>query len=230
MSKTVLALRHVHFEDLGAFDAPLREAGYTIRYADLGLDDVGILAAPDLLAVLGGPIGAYEGDIYPFIEAELALVSAQLAGAKPLLGICLGAQLIASAMGARVCPGQAKEIGWKRLALSPDGEQVLGPLKDTPVLHWHGDTFDLPAGAVNLASTDVCDHQAFTVGRHVLAFQFHPEVQENGFERWLIGHAGEIAATPGVSVPQLRADASRFADACAAQGQAVLRAWLRQLA
>lgn len=229
MQKTVLALRHVHFEDLGAFEAPLQAAGYAIRYADAGLDDAAASGAYDMLAVLGGPIGAYEEDLYPFLNGELTLIARQLDSGAPLLGICLGAQLIARAMGARVYPGPAKEIGWKTLTLTEEGGKTLAPLKDCPVLHWHGDTFDLPGGVVNLASTDICRHQAFRAGRSVLAFQFHPEAQRRGFERWLIGHAGEIAATPGVSVPQLRADTERYGDACARQGQAVLRDWLRQL-
>jgi GMP synthase (glutamine-hydrolysing) len=229
MSKIILALRHVHFENLGAFEAPLKDAGYSIRYSDAGLDDPAVVGDFEMLAVLGGPIGAYEDDIYPFLGGELALVSRQLEASKPLLGICLGAQLIARAMGARVYPGRAKEIGWKTLALTGEGEKVLAPLRERPVLHWHGDTFDLPEGAVNLASTDICDHQAFAVGRNALAFQFHPETQRKGFERWLIGHTGEIAATPGVSVTQLRADTEKYGDACAQQGQVVLRNWLRQL-
>jgi GMP synthase (glutamine-hydrolysing) len=229
MPKTVLALRHVHFEDLGAFEAPLRDTGYAIRYCEAGLDDIKCFAPPDLLAVLGGPIGAYEDEIYPFLDGELALLSAQLQAGKPVLGICLGAQLIARALGARVYPGPAKEIGWKPLRLTEAGEKTLAPLADSPVLHWHGDTFDLPVGAVNLASTDICEHQAFSVGRRVLAFQFHPEAQRHGFERWLIGHSGEISATPGVSVPQLRADTKKHGDTCARQGKAVLRNWLQTL-
>jgi len=229
MNKTVLALRHVHFEDLGAFEAPLREAGYQIRYSDMGVDDPAAAGSFELLAVLGGPIGAYEDDLYPFLKTELALVRRQLDAGKPLLGICLGAQLIARAMGASVYPGPAKEIGWKTLALTEAGTQTLAPLKDCPVLHWHGDTFDLPAGAVNLASTDICKHQAFRAGTNVLAFQFHPEAQRAGFERWLVGHAGEIAATPNVSVPQLRADTERYGEVCAARGWAVLQTWLKQL-
>jgi len=229
MPKTVLALRHVHFEDLGAFEAPLRDAGYAIRYCEAGLDDIKCFAPPDLLAVLGGPIGAYEDEIYPYLYGELALLSAQLQAGKPVLGICLGAQLVARALGARVYPGPAKEIGWKPVRLTEAGKKTLAPLADGPVLHWHGDTFDLPVGAINLASSDICEHQAFSVGRHVLAFQFHPEVQRRGFERWLIGHCGEISAAPGVSVPQLRADTEKYGDICARQGQAVLSNWLQTL-
>lgn len=225
----VLALRHVHFEDLGAFMVPLEEAGYAICYSDAGMDDPVDVGAFDLLAVLGGPIGAYEEPLYPFLEGELALIARQLDAGKPVLGICLGAQLMAKALGARVYPGPAKEIGWKTLNLTEEGKQTLGALEGCPVLHWHGDTFDLPAGATNLASTDICKHQAFRVGSHALAFQFHPEAQIQGFERWLIGHTGEIGATPGISVPQLRADTNKYGAACALQGQAVLRHWLRQL-
>jgi GMP synthase (glutamine-hydrolysing) len=225
MSKTLLAIRHVGFEDLGAFEAPLKAAGYAIRYADMGTDDPAGLTPPDFLAVMGAPIGAYEDDIYPFLKAEIALIAAQLKAGKPILGICLGAQLMARALGARVYSGKAKEIGWKPVTLTPAGESLLAPLKDVPLLHWHGDTFDLPQGATNLASTEICEHQAFTYGDHALAFQFHPEALGAGFERWLIGHACEIAGAE-ISVLGLRADAQKYAAAAAEAGQRVLEGWL----
>src|ERR1700744_18182 len=155
MTKTVLALRHVAFEDLGAFETTLQDGGYTIRYADLGLDDLSSFEAPDLLAVLGGPIGVYENDLYPFLNDEIALIGRRLQAGLPTLGICLGAQLMARALGARVYPGRGKEIGWKPLTLTAAGRESLAPLDGLPVLHWHGDTFDLPDGAANLASTDL---------------------------------------------------------------------------
>ena len=222
--KTLLALRHVAFEDLGAFAAPLRAAGYVVRYCDIGLETPS--GDFDMLAVLGGPIGAYEDDLYPVLKIELALIEACLKDRKPVLGLCLGAQLMARALGARVYPGPAKEIGWKKVTLSQEGRKRLAPLDGVPVLHWHGDTFDLPDGAIRLASTDICAEQAFAFGHHGLAFQFHPEVQARGFERWLIGHAGEIAATPGVSVPALRADAAKYAAPASAAGRQVLEDWL----
>lgn len=230
MTKTLLALRHVCFEDLGAFEAPLAAAGYAIRYCDAGVDDPASCGDPDLLAVLGGPIGAYEDDLYPYLAGEIAIIAARLKAGRPTLGICLGAQLMARALGARVYPGRAKEIGWLPLTLTPEGETLLAPLAGHAVLHWHGDTFDLPDGAANLGATPDCDHQAFTYGRHALAFQFHPEAQPQGFERWLIGHTGEIAATRGVSVTALRAAMAEQGAASAARGQAVLKAWLAQLA
>ncbi len=228
MTKTLLAIRHVAFEDLGGFEEPLVEADYAIRYADMGLDSVADFGDPDLLVVLGGPSGVYEDDLYPWLKSEIAYVAARLKAQKPTLGICLGAQLMARALGARVYPGPAKEIGWKPLSLAPDA-QLLAPLGDHPVLHWHGDTFDLPQGAVLLASTDICRNQAFSLGRHGLAFQFHPEARDQGFERWLVGHACEIAATPGVTVNGLRADTERLAPAALGKGQQILRNWLAQI-
>ena len=226
MTKTLLAIRHVGFEDLGGFEQPLTDAGYAIRYADMGVDDIAGFGDPDLLAVLGGPIGVYEDDLYPWLMDEIGFVAARLKTQKPTLGICLGAQLMARALGARVYPGPAKEIGWKPLSRA-DG--LLAPLADHPVLHWHGDTFDLPDGATLLASTDICRNQAYALGRYGLGFQFHPEAQSAGFERWLIGHACEIAGAPGVTVAGLRTDTVRFASTAITKGQQVLRDWLAQL-
>jgi GMP synthase (glutamine-hydrolysing) len=229
--KTASVIRHVHFEDLGAFAAVLERHAFRITYVDIGVDRVAAQDdEPDLLIVLGGPIGAYEDDRYPFLLEELALIERRLESKRPLLGICLGAQLIARALGARVYPGPAKEIGWAPLALSEAGrEGPLSSLQDVPVLHWHGDTFDLPAGATRLASTALCANQAFSLGNYVLAFQFHPEVVELGFERWLIGHACEIAEVPGVTVANLRAQARSLARDGAVQGRRCLEAWLGTL-
>jgi GMP synthase (glutamine-hydrolysing) len=229
MAKMACVLRHVYFEDLGAFTAPLKAAGYAIHYCEIGVDDPLALGQPDLLVILGGPIGAYEEDLYPYLKDEIALIAARLAAGKPTVGICLGAQLMARALDARVYPGRAKEIGWIPLTLTQAGASILAPFEGHPVLHWHGDTFDLPDGAVNLASTPDCDHQSFAYGVHGLAFQFHPEAWPWGFERWLIGHAGEIAATKNVSVPQLRTAMREYGTASGRRGQAVLADWLRRL-
>ena len=225
MTACAVALRHVHFEDLGAFAAPLVAAGYGIRYCEMGVDDPAPAGDADLLVILGGPLGAYEQDRFPFLEQELAVISARLAAGRPTLGICLGAQLIARALGARVYPGQEKEIGWKKLTVSEAGRRLLGPIENLPVLHWHGDTFDLPAGAMNLGSTDLYTQQAFSRGNQVLGLQFHLEVQLSGFERWLIGHTAEITAA-GVSVNELRDDTRRYAANAAAAGRRIVGDWL----
>jgi GMP synthase (glutamine-hydrolysing) len=233
--KQAVAVRHVAFEDAGSFAAVLEQQGYALRYVEAGMDDLAAVeaAAPDLLLVLGGPIGAYEDDIYPFIDDELRLIGARLAARRPMLGICLGAQLMARAMGARVRPGDnGKEIGWAPLQLTGAGQ--ASPLRHlapelTPVLHWHGDTFDIPDGAERLAGSAQYPNQAFAVGSHALALQFHPEVTAAGMERWFIGHAGEIGATPGISVPQLRLDTGRWAAGLQAQGRRMFAEWLGQL-
>ena len=232
MSKTAIAIRHVHFEDLGAFDGVLRRHGYAVSYCDAGIDDISRVdpLSPDLIVVLGGPIGAYQEITYPFLRREIALLERRLAAARPTLGICLGAQLMARTLGARVYPARAKEIGWGELQFSHAGRN--GPLRHfagIPVLHWHGDTFDLPEGAELLASTEICPNQAFSLGPHVLACQFHPEVSGRGFERWLIGHAAEITPAPGISTAMLRRDTERLAQDSADRGVACLSEWLAAL-
>jgi GMP synthase (glutamine-hydrolysing) len=230
--KTALAVRHVHFEDLGAFAPVLEAHGYNIVYVEAAIDDVSAIdaPAPDLLAVLGGPIGAYEDEHYPFLREEIRQVERRLRDGRPVLGICLGAQIMARALGARVYPGTGKEIGWAPVSLTEAGRRSpLAPLAGVPLLHWHGDTFDLPQGAVHLATTERYRHQAFAWERHGLALQFHPEVTAAGLERWYIGHAAEIAATPGVSLPVLRGEAEHWAPGLAPAGTRMLAAWLDEL-
>lgn len=235
MKKQAIAIRHVAFEDAGSFAAVLQQQGYALRYVEAGYDDLGGIDAlePELLLVLGGPIGAYEEDVYPFLGDELRLIAARLAAQRPTVGICLGAQLMARAMGARVFPGDnGKEIGWAPLELTVSGQS--SPLRHlapalTPVLHWHGDTFDIPTGAEHLAGSSRYPNQAFAVGRHALALQFHPEVTAAGMERWFIGHACEISTSPGISVAQLRADTGRWAHSLQRQGQQMFADWLEQL-
>lgn len=226
----LVAIRHVPFEDLDGFAAPLAERGYSIAYCEAPVDD---LSAPDLfdadlLVVLGGPIGAYEDTLYPFLNGELALIERRLKQGRPVLGICLGAQLMARALGARVYPGK-KELGWAPLQLTEAGRR--SPLRfiepPTKVLHWHGDTFDLPSGALHLAATERTPNQAFSVGRHALGLQFHIEAMAQGLERWYVGHALEIATTPGVSLASLRIEAAHAAPILARPAHAVLASWLR---
>ncbi len=226
---TTLALRHVAFEDLGLLAPLLAERGHSVSYVDVPTAELDALdvVTPELLVVLGGPIGVYENDQYPFIDRELELLAARIAARRPLLGICLGSQLIAGALGARVDPAGVKEIGWAPVTLASAGAaSCLRHLADTPVLHWHGDTFDLPDGAVHLASTPVCRNQAFAVGEHTLALQFHAEAAGRALEAWFVGHTCEIAATPGQSVGALRAATLRHSPLLLERGSACFREWL----
>lgn len=232
MLKTAVAIRHLDFEDLGSFESVLVRAGYAVRYCEVGLDELRTLdpIESELAVVLGGPIGAYEDERYPFLRDEIAFLETRLAAGRPTLGICLGAQLMARALGARVYPGPKKEIGFAPLSLTDQGrESPLSAFDSEPVLHWHGDTFDLPSDAVRLAFTEACENQAFAVDRNVLAVQFHPEAGAPGFERWLIGHTGELAQEK-VDVRQLRADHQALAPDLRLRAEAFFESWLAQIA
>jgi GMP synthase (glutamine-hydrolysing) len=226
---STLALRHVSFEDLGTLGSIFSRRSYDVRYLDVpvtSLADVDPLA-PDLLVVLGGPIGVNDTDLYPFLAPEIELIAQRLRSGRPTLGICLGSQLIARALGARVYTAAVKEIGWAPLDLTPEGRtSCLRHLAGTPVLHWHGDTFDLPQGAVRLASTPGCENQAFSWGKAALALQFHAETAGTALESWFVAHTAEIRATPGITVPQLRADTARCSAAVIAAGTACFVDWL----
>src|SRR5208337_4114093 len=171
--KTAAVIRHVHFEDLGTFEEPLTRAGYEFQYYDAG---VRCLPATD--------------------PASTDLLTTRLKAGRPTFGICLGAQLIAGALGAKVYPSAIKEIGWGPVDLTDAGSTTsLRHLANTPVLHWHSDSFDLPKGATYLASTAICRNQAFCVGSNILGVQFHPEVSPvAGIEPWLVGHAVELSS------------------------------------
>jgi GMP synthase (glutamine-hydrolysing) len=227
-NKLCLAIRHVAFEDLGLLGPLITSRGYQIRYHDAGIDrfDSTTLLAPDVVIVLGGPIGVYERDAYPFIFDEIAAIAARVTAEKPILGICLGAQLMAAALGARVAPGPRKEIGWAPLTLTADGRKsALAPLGATPVLHWHGDNCELPADCLLLASTAACPVQAFARSPSQLALQFHLETEPARFESWLIGHTVELGKA-GIDPNELRKQAQTFGPATLEVGRQVLAVWL----
>jgi len=227
-----LAIRHIAFEDLGTFEDVLHEHGFAVRYVEAGVDDLSSLDVrePDLLVMLGGPIGAYEEAAYPFVLDQVRIAERRLSVGKPILGVCLGAQIMARALGARVYPGPAKEIGWTPLTLTEAGRaSCIAPLDGalTSMLHWHGDTFDLPAGATLLASTALTPNQVYSVGRTALAFQCHAEVRTKFIERWLVGHACELAHA-GISPAALRGAAATHGPALEAQGRKCFAAWLAE--
>ena len=230
-SRLALAIRHVHFENCGTLEDVLRTRGFTVRYVEAGqesLQDLDLSAA-DLLISLGGPIAAHEDDHYPWIRDELQLIERSIARLTPTLGICFGAQLVARALGARVYPAPARELGWKPLLLTEEGKSssiaALAP-EAASLLHWHADTFDLPPQARLLASTPGVPHQVFEWGDHVIGFQCHPEFRATDIEAWLIGHAFEIARTGGANVAQLRRDTARFAPAVVRQARSAFESWL----
>ncbi|WP_075255813.1 glutamine amidotransferase [Herbaspirillum camelliae] len=228
MNRTVLAIRHVHFEDLGTLEPLLRERGYAVRYVDAAINDLASLdvLSPDLVVVLGGPIGAFDDACYPFIANEVELIRQRLGSQRAMLGICLGAQLIARALGARVAPMGIKEIGFGALTLTPEGHSSpLTALDGVPVLHWHGDQFDIPNGALHLARTPTCAHQAFSMGNAVLGLQFHLEADPAALEQWLVGHACELGQAQ-IDPRELREKAQAHGVALRRAARDVMSRWL----
>jgi GMP synthase (glutamine-hydrolysing) len=225
----VAAVRFVPLEDLGLWEQALQAGGASIEYLDPPGEAAwqGRAAKADLLVVLGGPIAVYEAERYPTVSRAMSLIETRLKANRPLLGVCLGAQLIASALGARVYAGRSKEIGWGAIRLTREGkDSPLRSLQDgSPVLHWHGDTFDLPSRCARLAYTDVTENQAFSYGSNVLALQFHLEARPDVFEQWLIGHAAELA-NAGVHPETLRKQRLESAQRRDENAWKVLADWL----
>ncbi len=226
--KTAVAIRHLAFENLGLIEPWLQRRGWRTVTYDAGVDDLRQidLAMVDLLVVLGGPIGAYDDALYPFLTEEVELIRRRLDSARPLLGICLGAQLMARALGAAVAPmGHKKKIDFSPPSLTlQGGGSPLARIGTQPVLHWHGNQFELPAGCTSLATTPACPHQAFMVGEHAMAWQFHLEVDAAHIEQWLIGHAGELQQD-GTDIAALRRAAAQHRAGLAQALDAVLADW-----
>jgi GMP synthase (glutamine-hydrolysing) len=228
--RSAVALRHVAFEDLGLLAPVMEREGWDVSFCEAAVDDLRheSIRNTNLLIVLGGPIGAYETDAYPFLKAEIALIEHRLSRDLPTLGICLGSQLMAKALGSRVFAGPVKEIGWGSVELTSEGAasclSTLGDA-DAVVLHWHGDSFDLPKGAQRLASNANYENQAFAYGRNALALQFHLEADPRQLEEWYVGHAVELAAAK-VSVTDLRTATSKLAGGLASRADQVFTRWL----
>lgn len=226
MTRTALALRHVPFEDLGILAALLESRGYDVSYLDAPVDTIltELVLDASLVVVLGGPISAYDTDKYPFLVPELAAVKARLATDRPTLGICLGAQLMATALGARVSPTGGAQIGYEPVEVSPDAGP-LSLLGNTPVLHWHGDAFTIPDAATRLASSPGYPNQAFGIGDTQLALQFHLEADPRQLETWLVGHAVELAAH-GVDPRALREQVHSYGASLSERAREIFHAWL----
>lgn len=204
--RRLLVFQHVAYEILGNLDPLLRDARFRIRYINFGREPE---AKPEIsryngLIVLGGPMNCDQCERYPHLATEIGAIQQAIRDGKPVLGICLGAQLIARALGARVRKNPTQEIGWYEL--NPTGEGRQDPLcrqfaDRQQIFQWHGDTFDIPHGAVRLASSPECRNQAFRFKHNVYGFQFHLEVDEPMIMRWLhtpsMAHAAEQAGGSG---------------------------------
>lgn len=230
--KSLIAITHVDFENLGSWENPLSK-DYEIKYMNATDTNLRHLKNEniDLLVILGGPIGVYQEEEYPFLKTEIALLEDRLRLDLPTLGICLGSQLMARALGAKVYPNHSKEIGWYPLTLTEEGKNsCVHQLNSehTSMFHWHGDTFDLPTGASLLASTAICKNQIYSFGKHALAFQCHPEITAHHLEKWWIGHAAELSYH-NLSACQLRDESIKLAPQLQKQSIECLKAWIENI-
>ncbi|HPD83777.1 MAG TPA: glutamine amidotransferase [Alphaproteobacteria bacterium] len=226
-----LILCHKSQRDAGAFEKMLKQRGADIElrlaYED-GVKDTDPLAH-DLTIFMGGPMGVYQADLFPYLRDEISYIEKRLQAEKPYLGICLGGQLMAAAMGSEVYPGkQGKEVGWQSIHVNDNG-------KNTPMMHldasntrmmqWHGDTFDLPKEAVLLASSDLYQNQAIAYGQKALGLQCHPEVTRTNIELWLALGISELKEV-GLDVPTLREQTIKNIDTLDKQRTKFFNEWL----
>jgi GMP synthase-like glutamine amidotransferase len=197
---TIHCLQHVPFETPGSIAIWAAKNNHAIHYTYLFEENYRLPAANDfdMLLVMGGYMNVDEEEKFPWLRTEKALIQSAVEAGKKVLGICLGAQLIAAALGSRVYAGAAKEIGFFPLQFSDAA--LAHPLfshfsNPYPVFHWHGDTFGLPAGVLLLASTPACAHQGYLINNRVLGLQFHFEMTEPVIEAMLHHDGHELEET-----------------------------------
>ena len=232
VTKTALIIRHVPYEGVAGYRMPIEAAGYDVDRIDVtdpafsSLD----LCCPDLLIMMGGPMGVYEQDRHPWIPCQMRRLALRLEAERPTLGVCFGAQMIAAALGAEVYAGPHKEVGFHSVSVHEHALQ--GPLRhiaEVPVLHWHGDTFTLPENVELLASSHLYEHQAFRRGSNILALQFHAEMGlDPRFDAW-IEQWPESVIEAGGDEASLRAAHDRLGPSSVAAGQAMIAEWLTGL-
>jgi GMP synthase (glutamine-hydrolysing) len=201
MPKHILILRQVAHESAGTLEKALTVAGVEFRYLDLFRKCPPSVISGDIagLIVLGGPMNVDEVEKHPFLVDEIQWIRQAAQAGIPMLGICLGSQLLAKAFGAKVYPNGTKEIGWYPLELTPAAAEdrlFAGSTPNLTVFQWHGDTFDLPPGAIHLAQSPLCRNQAFRIGTSVYGLQFHIEMTSEMVENWLTesDNCGELAS------------------------------------
>ena len=186
--------QHISFEGPGNIEPWLRDAAYEISFTHFYKSpEIPEINDVDLLIIMGGSMSVNDEDKLPWLIKEKQFIREFISAGKPVLGICLGSQLIASALGARVYPNHEKEIGWFPVQGIQSGDPSVFrfPESFTP-LHWHGETFDLPAGAVRIAASKACENQAFQIGVNVIALQFHPETTPESLQDFVLHFKKEL--------------------------------------
>lgn len=240
-TKVAIVLQHADFEGPARVGELLAASGYRIETRRLHRGETvpSPMPAEDLLIVMGGPMGVGDSDRpeCSFLRAEISLLRDRVEEDSPVLGVCLGAQLLAHAAGARVyamAEGGARrpayEVGWAPVRFHREDDSLADLPSEVPVLHWHGDTFDLPAGAKLLASSAACQNQGFRLKRRLFGLQFHCEVDTPHVEDFLRADADFVVRANGPDgVARLRADTARYLDDSRSAGDVLLRNILRAM-
>ena len=203
----ILVLQHVKSEGLGIIGKALGQRGIAVDFLKIFKGDriPKSINGYDGLIVLGGPMGVYEEDVYPFIKDEITLIKNALKNNVTVLGICLGAQLLAKAAGADVYKGKKKEIGWYKVELTDEGKRdglFIGLPEEFTALQWHGDTFDIPENSKRLALSELFPHQIIKVGKNAYGLQFHLEVTEEMIKEWIDVNDKELASVKAYINPK----------------------------
>jgi GMP synthase (glutamine-hydrolysing) len=231
----VLVFQHDPFEDLGFFAEVLEKQGADYRVLRLfeGEMPAEDWQHIDALIILGGPMSVGEEDQFQFLRWEKRIIRAAIDEAVPILGVCLGAQLIAESLGTKIYHGPVKEIGWSPISITPHGQvdSLLGYLPESAtVFQWHGDGFELPQGAIHLASSVHFKTQAFRVGKSIYGLQFHLEVTPTMIERWIDERSKDLALVPYVLPEKILADTHNYASTLKYYGERFLTEFVRRVA
>lgn len=220
MSKNILVIRHMYSADLCTLETIFCEQNFNVTKIQGYSTDISRInpLSYDAVIVLGGAMGVYQADIFPYLNDEMELIRTCVAADHPMLGICLGSQLTAGAMGKKVYKGtNGREVGFMDINLTQAGEQSLMrhfAKEKTKIFQWHGDTFDLPDNATLLASSPQYQNQAYQIGNNVYAVQFHPEVDYNGIYNTIVECCNDI------DVPAMREEMKKHLPALETQMRA----------
>ncbi len=207
--------QHVPYEGLGNIEGWIRSKNFVLSATRFfAADPLPKLDEIDWLIIMGGPMGSYDDKKYPWLTTEKRFIEASIKAGKKVLGICLGAQLIASVLGEKVYPHIHQEIGWFPLKLTAEGmesEVLRGFPTELLAFHWHGDTFSFPREASRLAETAACRNQAFAYGNNVIGLQFHLDVTRETVEQLIENCGAELVNSSYIQTPeQMLSPAAQF--------------------
>lgn len=236
MQKKAVVFKHLQQEGSCHFGRILNNVGWQVQSISVSREDISDFDAldPDLLIVMGGNIGVYQADDYPFVYDEIDIIERRLNAGKAVMGICLGSQIMAKTLGGKVEKGAVgKEIGWYGLNAAADLEDdhpiryIMGD--KTSMFHWHGDTFDLPPSARLLASSELYPNQIYEYSHNAIGLQCHPEVTEDQLKEWFVlFHSQILEQHENKTVHDLRLDTAKYAETLNLQSEKFFLSWLRR--